>query len=126
MKTLSVLIPFLLLGALSASCSAGCLKCSDKNICLYCDITNGYVSQGNGCVLNSIPNCVVANENNKCSLCEPSFYPDYHTGYCIQIASSNAIPKCLNYASLTTCQTCEPEYIPKNGKCVAVEPAKVI
>lgn len=102
-------------------CNEGCLRCSPDNECLLCDFTNFYRKNGQACIQEVVPYCLMADQNGGCLACEAGFMTDPLTAKCIQIPASARISRCVIQESPTTCLKCLSGFYLRTGSCVQVK-----
>ena len=72
----NIIIAMILIAFTQAECNFGCLSCSDKNVCLVCDVTNGYYLEDTSCKKSSINNCQIFDLAGHCFVCQRGYYTD--------------------------------------------------
>ena len=113
-------ICLILIGLTFQACDKGCLKCTTKNDCLFCDITNGYFLSNGNCALSAITNCLVLNSNGECGQCKENYFLDSSTKKCVAVPTANQIANCSLYGNGQVCIKCAKSFYISAGKCAAV------
>lgn len=101
-------------------CDKGCLKCSPKNECLFCDTTSNYFLSSGNCALSSLTNCLLLNLSGECGQCQANFSLDAATKKCVAVPAANQVPNCALYGFGNTCLRCAKGFFIGAGKCAAV------
>lgn len=100
-----------LIEAVWPKCGEGCLRCSEKEECELCDLSNFYVLDGaRECVLKEIKNCVKINSSGNCVLCQPHTFLTGEPKMCQPVPPNQLIANCVYYEPDKTCKLCERDY----------------
>ncbi len=110
----------LVMGLTIQQCDKGCLKCSARNECVFCDTTNNYYLSQTKCLTSALTNCMTLNLNGDCGMCASNYYLDVSTKKCVAVETSKQVANCQYYANGQACVRCVKGYFIKDGKCVAV------
>ena len=103
-------------------CNDGCLKCSSKGQCEFCDIQDNNFLKNDTCAKFSINNCKEYTFDGNCKICDTNFY--LAEGVCEVVDESSQIDNCAVYKSPGICLTCELEYILVQGECQVITTKK--
>lgn len=101
-------------------CQKGCLKCNLENECEFCDGTNNYILDSNGCKKVELENCLIISVTGECVLCAENYYIDQETFKCVELTDSDKVENCRIHASSEICSLCEKGFYVKDGICEEV------
>ena len=117
MKTsLKLILISLIAQAVAAKCDKGCLKCTPEDTCLFCNLKNSYILEGDKCVQKSMDYCEFLDMNGSCLVCSKDHYLE-KTGDCLPVDAANVIHDCVFYRTSTQCYACEGGLSLKNNEC---------
>lgn len=114
------LLVFLLISITQERCLEGCLRCSEDNKCLYCDVLNGYQLRSERCIKPQIPNCVLTDEKFHCLRCNPDYYLNRTLNKCMELITEIRVENCEIHEGPKTCQLCQKNFYLKNGACISI------
>jgi hypothetical protein len=104
----------------SQKCNNGCLRCSSKDECQLCDITNNFALNGTACIATQIDNCQRISNSGICLGCNAPYYLNETGGKCAQVETRFQIDSCSGYSSKQVCLGCTSGLFLSEGKCVPV------
>jgi hypothetical protein len=117
---LRTLVAIFLLARLTLEeCIAGCLKCNERDECLFCDFKNNYKIQGISCQAVTINNCSLIDISGNCLSCKEKFYLDKATNKCVEI-KAGGVANCIRYSGASECSACEAGFYVFEAQCKAV------
>ena len=122
-KPIIIILFLMLMSHVQTRCEVGCLKCSDKNLCLVCDHKLNYFNENGRCKVKIVKECEIPSIDGRCMKCLKDFYLDSVTLKCVAIADTKKIANCHVYNESKSCVHCDDGFYLNNSVCEAVPKA---
>lgn len=103
-----------------SSCKEGCLKCDiEKDMCILCDLKDGYQTIRGRCISAKQKNCAIQNHKGNCLRCDPGYFVDSFTYTCVESSKAGTVANCQEYIVDNKCSKCETEfYLTSRNTCI--------